>query len=95
MKVYQSQSEFDLRLEYMSVVGLMAGFPDRVDVVDLGEASIALRYSAVSPKKEIVVINNKRRSLFEADTNSRYFDMQCFMKQNTLYSLSSIARMRS
>ena len=85
---------FDLRLEYMSAVGLMTDFPDKVDVVDLEEASTALRYSAVSAKQEIVSLNDDRRALFEAETNSRYFDLDYYIKQNTHYSLASIARMK-
>lgn len=83
---------FDLRLNMIvDVTGLLKR--DEVDVVDLETAPIALRYSAVFPKKEIFTANNNRRVIFEAETNSRYFDYVYFIKENTANSLASIARM--
>ena len=88
-----SSKRFDLRLDIISTVcGILER--KRVDVVDLDEAPIALRFSAIFPKKELYVVNNTRRVIFEADTSSRYFDQVYFIKQNTLNSLASIADMK-
>lgn len=83
---------FDLKLEIISrLSGFLKG--ERVDVVDLEQAPLTLRYSAILPKKEIFTLNNSRRVLFEAETLSKFFDYEYFIKQNTKYSLKSISRM--
>lgn len=83
---------FDLRLEIISrVCGILK--VERVDVVDLVQAPIPLRYSAISPRKEIFTADNSKRALFEAETLSKYFDYAYFIKQNTQYSLNSISQM--
>lgn len=82
---------YDLKLEMTTHLCGLLGV-ERVDVIDLMEAPIALKYSAISPKKEIVNFNNQRRVLFEAETTSRYFDEVYFIKQNTYTSLGSIAK---
>ena len=89
-----SQSDrFDLKLKFMSRVGTIADFPDNVDVVDLEQAPIALQYSALA-SREVIVANDRQRQVgFESEVMSRYFDEAYFIKQNTLYSLASIARM--
>jgi len=87
-----SGKRFDLKLEMTSdLTGILK--KERVDVVDLQKAPVAMRFSAVFPKKEIYIRNNKRRIVFEADTFSRYFDKAYFIKENTTNSLASIARM--
>jgi len=83
---------FDLKLEMTSDLTRILE-KERVDVVDLQKAPVAMRFSAVFPKKEIYIRNNKRRAVFEADTFSRYFDKAYFIKENTTNSLASIARM--
>lgn len=87
-----ASKRFDLRLRFMGEVGKILKRDD-VEVVDLEAAPLALRYSAIAPKQEIYVANNSRRVIFEAETTSRYFDEVYFIKQNTFYSLPSIARM--
>lgn len=83
---------FDLRLEMISkVCGILK--VERVDVVDLIQTPIPLRYSAISPRKEIFTADNSKRALFEAETLSKYFDYAYFIKQNTQYSLNSISKM--
>ena len=88
-----SQSDrFDLKLEFMNQVGRIADFPDNVDVVDLEQAAIALQYSALA-SREIILVNDRHRQVeFESKVMSRYFDEAYFIKQNTFYSLGSIAR---
>lgn len=83
---------FDLRVKMTADLSGISK-TDQVDVVDLEKAPIALRYSAISPKKEILTVNNNRRAVFEAETNSYYFDYVYYIKQNTKNSLISIARM--
>lgn len=84
---------FDLRLEYTAKTSGILGL-ERVDVVDLELAPLTLKYSSVSPRKEIYNRNDKRRAVFEAETTSRYFDQVYFIKQNTRNSLASIAQMK-
>jgi len=83
---------FDLRVKMTADLSGISK-TDQVDVVNLEKAPIALRYSAISPKKEILTVNNNRRAVFEAETNSRYFDYSYYIKENTKNSLVSIARM--
>lgn len=91
-RVDQSK-RFDLKLKIISeLCGVLKA--ERVDVVDLEEAPIALQYSAIFPRKEIYVSDNDRKVLFEADILSRYFDYAYFIQQNTQYSLNSISKMR-
>jgi predicted nucleotidyltransferase len=82
---------FDLELDYMYQVGKIAGFPDKVDVVDLERAPLALKFSAIIPRQDIMVGDKNRRTDFEFETLSRYFDYSYFIRQNTLSSLASIA----
>lgn len=87
------QERFDERCRITGdLCGIMKA--ERVDTVDLQEAPIALRYAAVSPRKEVYVADNDRKVLFEADVLSRYFDYAYFIKQNTQYSLNSISQMK-
>ena len=83
---------FDLRLEFMSEAGKMTGHPDQVDVVDLEHAPIPLRFAAIYPRQEVVVRDRNRRTLFEADTMTRYFDEVYYVRENTEVSLASFAR---
>lgn len=87
-----SSKRFDLRLEFMSELGRILKRDD-AEVVDLEEAPVALRYSAIAPRHQIYIADDDKRAVFEAETTSRYFDELYFIKQNTYYSLSSIAKM--
>ena len=91
-KNLSSSDCFDLRLKMTVDLGGILNV-DQVDVVDLEKAPIVLKYSAVSPKKEIYTADNNRRVIFEAETNSHYFDYAYYLKENTKNSLLSIARM--
>lgn len=89
-----SDSErFDLRLAYMSQVGRLTGFADKAEVIDLGKVPLALQFSAIHPRQELYVRHPSRRTLFEAEVASRYFDYQYFVKQNTHVSLASMSQM--
>lgn len=85
---------FDLRLEYMSKLGTITGFPDQTDVIDLELAPLPLKFSAIHPRRDIYISDKNRKVLFEAETMSHYFDYSYYMRQNTLISLASISKMQ-
>lgn len=85
---------FDLRLEYMSKLGVITGFPDQADVIDLELAPLPLKFSAIHPRHDIYISDKNRKVLFEAETMSGYFDYSYYMRQNTLISLASISKMQ-
>lgn len=82
---------FDLRLKYMGDLGIILK-SDEVEVLDLNDASLYFRYAAIAPRHDLYVVDEKERALFEAETTSLYFDEAYFLKQNTFYSLPSIAK---
>ncbi len=83
---------FDLRIQYIEDIGKLVGFADKVDVVDLELAPVLLRYSVIFPRQVVFCRDRLRQVVFEAGVMSRYFDEVYFLKQNTQYSLPSIAR---
>ena len=90
-KSLTKSERFDLRMGMIDeLIGLIK---QNVDVVDLQEAPIALKFSAVFPRKEILVRNNNRRAVFEAETNSLYYDYVYYIKENTKTSLISMSNM--
>jgi len=88
-----SQSErFDLRLEYMNKAGEILKMPDKTEVIDLKSVSLVFQRQAIFLRDIIFESDKSRRSVFEARVNSRYFDYEYFIKENTKYSLASIGR---
>lgn len=83
---------FNLRLEMICEAKRLLK-NKRTDVIDLEEAPIPLQHAAVSMRKELVAYHSDKQILFEAKVNSRYFDQFYFIRQNTINSLASIARM--
>lgn len=71
---------FDLKLAIISkVCGVLKR--ERVDVVDLIDVPLALKYSAIKPRRELYTANNDRRVSFEATTCSYYFDYMYSLKK--------------
>jgi len=90
-KNLEKGKRFDLRLKYMGDLGIILK-SDEIEVLDLNSASLSFRYAAIAPRHDLYVADEKKRALFEAETTSLYFDEVYFLKQNTFYSLPSIAK---
>ncbi|HUS60519.1 MAG TPA: nucleotidyltransferase domain-containing protein [Nevskiaceae bacterium] len=82
---------FNLRLDYIGALGGILK-SDRVEILDLNSAPPTFRYSALAPRQEIYVKNEKKRVEFEHKTMSDYFDRLFYLNRHTLNSLTTIAK---
>src|SRR3989344_107626 len=57
--------------------GIISG--KKLDIINLSKAPIALQYSAVYRRHEILVKNSTNKALFEAQVFSRYFDYSYYI----------------
>lgn len=87
-----ASKRFNQKLKIMGDLGILLKTDD-IDVVDLNSADTALKFSAIENRDLLFVKNNSRRSVFEADTMTRYQDYKYYLLMNTKNSLASIARM--
>lgn len=86
------KQRFDLRLSMMGDVGKISHFYDNAEVIDLAKVPLALQYSAIAPRQELLVKNPARQAVFEAEVLSKYFDYLYFIKINTRVGLAAMAR---
>ena len=82
---------FDLRLDYMSEVGRITGFPDNVDVVDLTKAPPAFVYQAIFPKQLVFIGNEDKMMEMEKHTVKRYLDIRLALHAIAARQLQQIA----
>lgn len=85
-----SQERFNLKLQVMGFLTTLLK-TDKVDVVDLLSAPVALCYNAVLPRGEIFVRSHDRLVDFETKITLKYFDRQKYIKAHTSASLSAFA----
>lgn len=81
---------FDLKLKYMGDLGIILR-TDTVEILDLNQAPLYFRYSAIAPRIDLVVKNEPERIDFEQKTMSEYFDRLYYLKRHTKISLANIA----
>jgi len=86
------KERFDMRLSMMNDAGIITGYPDRTDVIDLQAVPLVLQYGAIANRQELMVKNRERQAVFEADVLSKYFDYIYFLKTNTRVGLVSMAK---
>lgn len=65
---------------------------DKVDVIDLSDASPALRYEAISPRATIYAKSENTRVDFEQRSLAEYFDRLYYLKRHAQASLQRVAR---
>ncbi len=86
-----SSARFRLRLQVTGAV-MDALHEDRVDVVDLQEASLPLRFRAIQSSQLLFSRNEKKRVGFEVATRSAYFDRLPLIERSTATALKRTAR---
>lgn len=89
-KKVDKSERFDLKLKYMGDLGSILK-TDKVEILDLNEAPLYFRYSAIAPRADLVVKSEAKRIDFEHKTMSEYFDRLYYLKRHTKYSLENIA----
>ena len=82
---------FDLRLRIMNDI-MDTLHEDRVDVVDLQEAPLPLRFSAIQPACLLFSRKETERVRFAVATQSEYFDRLPLIQRSTARSLARTAR---
>ncbi len=86
-----SKARFQEKLEAISFLSQLFG-TDKVDVIDLADASPALRYEAIAPRENVYTKEESVRVNFEKRSLSEYFDRIYYIKRHTSISLPTIAR---
>lgn len=82
---------FEQKLNIIGDIGSLLSRDD-IEVLDLNSAPVALRFSAIENREILFESGSVDRSIFEADTMSRFQDYNYFIKINTVNSLGSISR---
>ena len=85
------KDRFNKRLEYMGFLGKIVG-NDNVEVIDLNQSPVFLQYSAIAPRNDINIKEDKDRIAFEHRTLSNYFDRFYYLRRHTTNSLATTAR---
>lgn len=83
---------FNKKLHIMGELGTILKRND-VEVLDLNLADTVLKFSAIENRDLLLVKNNLARTLFEADTMTKYQDYKYYLTMNTKLSLQSFSRM--
>ena len=85
------KERFNKRLEYMGFLGKIVRC-DNIEVIDLKESPVFLQYSAIFPRKDIYIKDEKERIAFEHSTLSSYFDRFFYLRRHTINSLATTAK---
>ncbi len=64
---------------------------DKIDVVDLQAAPVALCYNVIAPRGEVFVRSKKSLVDFETRTSIKYFDRRPYIEAHTKASLRAFA----
>lgn len=65
---------------------------DKVDLVDLTEAPLPLRFQAIQPARLLFSRDERKRIRFELRTMSEYFDRQYYIRRGTDQTLARVAQ---
>lgn len=87
-----ASKRFNQKLKIMGELGTLLKTND-IDIVDLNSADTVLKFSAIENRDLLLVKDNSVRSVFEADTMTKYQDYKYYLTMNTSNSLASISRM--
>lgn len=90
-KELSSQERFDLKLK---IIGYLCSIlkTDKIDVVDLKEASPFLKFEAIKNRREIYIKIESKRVDFEKKVLSEYFDMQYYLKRHIAQGLINLKK---
>ncbi|EKE06377.1 MAG: hypothetical protein ACD_19C00015G0009 [uncultured bacterium] len=88
---FSLEERFDRKLKIMGDLGILLK-TNNIDVVDLKSADVALQFSAIENRDLLLVKNDLARSLFEAETMTKYQDYKYYISLNTKDSLDSFSR---
>lgn len=75
------QKRFDVKLSVISDMSMFLK-TDKIDVVDLADASAFLKFEAIKNRKEIFARSESRRVTFEKRVLSEYFDRTYYIKRH-------------
>lgn len=80
-KDLSDQQRFDLKLKFIGDLTLILKM-DKIDIVDLKDASPFLKFEAIKQRFEIFIKNESKRVEFEKMVLSEYFDRQYYLRRH-------------